>query len=336
MRDKQRSTLIAASVDMITDMIIWLDRSGNYIFVNKAATDLLGYSEAEFLRMNMLDVDPTFNQEIWQEHWREVESRKSFKIETVNRTRSGVSIPVEVTTNLVEVGGQQFNCSIVRDITERKHAETVLQSLNAEIYKLSITDGLTGIANRRYFDITLQAEMDRHARSGEPVSIILIDIDAFKDFNDRYGHVKGDDCLRQVAAALEREIRTTGVAARYGGEEFACILPAAGQLDALAVAEAIQSAIATLAIPHDRSAVAPHVTVSMGVLTLPPHQSCAQDEILQAADSLLYRAKGDGRNRFVYGIWRAPAVVNDSKPPGHETIDPAIPLIDTAPRPAVT
>lgn len=178
----------------------------------------------------------------------------------------------------------------------RNHIE--LKRARDTLARLAATDGLTGLANRRSFDDRLAAEHRRLARSGGELSLILLDIDHFKPFNDTYGHLAGDDCLRQVGQALHGVARRPAdLAARYGGEEFACILPGTDAAGARATAEQVRAAILALNIPHSASPTSDRVTASLGVITV----ACVPDqpigEIIKAADAGLYRAKEAGRNR---------------------------------------
>ncbi|MBN8217429.1 MAG: diguanylate cyclase [Spirochaetes bacterium] len=164
----------------------------------------------------------------------------------------------------------------------------------------SRTDALTSVANRRHFNESLAREFQRHQRSGEPLSLLLLDIDHFKKFNDRYGHLAGDECLRRVAGALRSVVlRVPDVVARYGGEEFAVILPETDDAGALALGERIRRAVEGLAIPHEASATAEVVTISLGCVTLRPTGFEEAAELIALADKALYRAKRDGRNRIL-------------------------------------
>lgn len=190
-----------------------------------------------------------------------------------------------------------------QDITERKRMEEELQEANRGLENLSITDGLTGIANRRYFDQVLEQEFSRHVRSGAQLSLFMLDIDHFKLFNDCYGHISGDKCLQQVAKVLrKRAVRPADLVARYGGEEFVCILPETGRSGAFVVAEGIRRDIMALAIPHKKSEVADSITASIGLVT----QHCTTDksamDLVALADKLLYNAKTSGRNCIEAGI----------------------------------
>jgi len=161
-------------------------------------------------------------------------------------------------------------------------------------------DGLTNIFNRRKFNEMLDSEWNRAIRDENPLSLILIDVDQFKSYNDHYGHAAGDDCLRRVANTLKTGIkRASDFLARYGGEEFAVILPGTDLAGAGHVAENMRKDIETLRIPHARSQVAAHVTVSLGVATIKPQKDLLSPVVLiKEADKMLYRAKEEGRNRM--------------------------------------
>jgi len=191
--------------------------------------------------------------------------------------------------------------SLAIDITERKQAEQALAQLTSSLESLSITDSLTGLANRRHFDDVLHTEYGRHLRSGGELSLILLDIDHFKAFNDTYGHLKGDDCLREVGRVLRETVsRAADLPARYGGEEFACILPETDRNGAVMIAEQIRRGIEALAIPHSGSSAAAYVTASLGVVTAECVSGVSPQEILAQADELLYQAKASGRNRIQF------------------------------------
>lgn len=292
-----RLMLTNTTVDKLADMVIWLDESGRYVFVNPAATKLLGYSAEELSQMHVWDIDPLFDEQRWQEHWKDVVEQKSFRLETVNVSKTGEEIPIEVTVNYVQFEGRAFNCSIVRDISERKRAEAELRNLNERIRRLSVTDALTNLPNRRHFDTALQHELEHHARSGKPLSMILLDVDAFKQFNDTYGHVRGDEALQAVADALRQTRSGSGATiARYGGEEFAVILPETSLPSAVEWAEQSRLNIERMAIAHASSPTAPHVTASFGVVTLDDCRDVSPMNVLLAVDVSLYEAKRRGRN----------------------------------------
>lgn len=191
--------------------------------------------------------------------------------------------------------------SLAIDITERKQTEAELAEMTRSLESLSITDSLTGLANRRHFDAILTTEYARHVRSGGQLSLIMLDIDHFKAFNDTYGHLKGDDCLREVGRVLRETVsRVADLAARYGGEEFACILPETDRNGAVIVAEQIRRGIEALAIQHSASSATDHVTASLGVITAECDPDASPLDLLSLADELLYQAKSSGRNRIQF------------------------------------
>lgn len=177
-------------------------------------------------------------------------------------------------------------------------ANMQLQQRNAELDRLSTMDGLTGIANRRHFDDVLEREWLRASREKIKLSLIMIDIDYFKLYNDNYGHQGGDDCLKQVAAALQNTICRPGdLVARYGGEEFAVILPNTPKDGAMNIAEKLCTRIRTLKIKHALSKVSDVVTISMGVATMISAPGKGEELLIAAADQALYEAKEEGRNQ---------------------------------------
>ncbi|MGR2740185.1 GGDEF domain-containing protein [Billgrantia sp. Q4P2] len=186
------------------------------------------------------------------------------------------------------------------DISERKQNEEKLLRLQRELEELSYQDGLTGVANRRLLDSVLETEWASARRSGQPLSFIMLDIDCFKQYNDHYGHLAGDDCLRRVAQILAASIlRPRDLLARFGGEEFALVLPETDLESARQVAERCRAAISDASIPHRASDVSHLVTVSMGVATANPADGGGQASLIEKADRLLYRAKQGGRDRIV-------------------------------------
>ena len=175
-----------------------------------------------------------------------------------------------------------------------------MHRLNEQLTRLSTTDALTEVGNRRMFDQTLKTEWARASRRGEPLGLLMIDIDHFKEYNDHYGHPAGDECLKQVSAALAQSCkRTTDLVARYGGEEFALLLPATPPEGALKVIEAARAELGRLAIPHAASQTAGVVTFSAGLASFVHGRDSDPRELVKRADEALYRAKELGRNRTI-------------------------------------
>lgn len=177
----------------------------------------------------------------------------------------------------------------LRDMTLQKLAQAALQ-------ELANHDGLTGIANRRAFDETLKLEWRRAMRDSQPLSLLMVDVDHFKHYNDRYGHLAGDECLKQVAGAMSDEMqRASDMVARYGGEEFAVILPNSTQEGATVVAEKLRKTVEKLGIVFADSELG-HVTVSIGIASVTPTPAGDSWQLISTADAALYRAKASGRN----------------------------------------
>jgi len=165
--------------------------------------------------------------------------------------------------------------------------------------RLAGLDGLTGIPNRRQFDQFLAAEWKRSVRYNHTISLIIMDIDYFKLFNDHYGHAEGDECLKKVAKVISQTmIRSTDLSARYGGEEFACVLPETNYDGAITTANRIIKSIQKLGIPHKKSHVADYVTVSIGVASISPQHKEKALNLIEMADKALYQAKENGRNQI--------------------------------------
>ena len=185
------------------------------------------------------------------------------------------------------------------DISERKATEQKLISLQKELEEMSYQDGLTGVANRRMLDQVLEAEWHHAVRHQQPLSVILLDIDYFKEFNDCYGHLQGDDCLKKVAKSLAgTATRAKDFFGRFGGEEFMLVLPETDVDAASKIAERCRQHIFKLQLPHQQSKISNVLTISLGVNTLKPKQTDKLQDFINSVDKLLYQAKTQGRNQI--------------------------------------
>ncbi|MCE5286106.1 MAG: diguanylate cyclase [Pelosinus sp.] len=220
-----------------------------------------------------------------------------------------------VTAQYTEQGSICWLDGVVEDISERKQGEELLRRahdelesqvtertrelvrLNEALKQTSLLDGLTGIANRRYFDEFFEREWQQAQTEKRPIAMIMLDVDFFKSYNDTYGHLAGDKCLQLIADVLKNvEKDVARLAARYGGEEFAIILPNTDWKQAASHGEKIRTQVENLGILHDQSAISPVVTVSLGVACMIPKKEAQGNELIIAADKALYMAKQAGRN----------------------------------------
>jgi diguanylate cyclase (GGDEF)-like protein/PAS domain S-box-containing protein len=290
-----------------------LDKNGTVLIWNKACERLTGLSAHEVIGTKdqwrgFYDTErPCLADLIVQDRMDEIDglyvkhdetSHKNFGIHAETwcvMPRIGTQLYLAIDAGpIYDAAGQLLAVvETLRDMSSHKKAQT-------ELERLANHDGLTGIFNRRGFDERLHNEWSRTSREKQPLSLIMIDVDHFKRFNDTYGHQAGDDCLKKVATVLEQQTyRPSDMAARYGGEEFAMILPSIDEDGASVVANRIRESIAALAIPHSASGAIRVVTVSVGVATARPVQGGKADELIRRADEALYQAKGAGRNRVM-------------------------------------
>ncbi len=291
----------------------YLIQDGVFKYVNPKFAQMFGYTVEECLK------DMSFEKLTYAEDVayvkEQIRKRVSGEIESIHYTFRGVKkngqiFDVEVYGSSSIHKGRIAAAGSIMDISERKQSEQLIEEL---IHRLEVEkdhalksariDGLTGIANRRYLDESLNREFFRLKRGHMALSLIMLDIDYFKKFNDQYGHIAGDDCLCLVATALQNNVnRPADLVARFGGEEFVVILPDTVKEGASIVAERLRTAIEALAIPHDGSENAPYVTVSIGVATILPDRTDRPGSILEIADGALYRAKRNGRNRVEIAV----------------------------------
>ena len=276
--------------------------NGDLVKVNSAYAELLGRSIEETLTLTYWQITPE-----------KYASQEGVQLESLEKTgkfgpyekeyihADGHFVPVRLSGQIVELDGEQYIWSSAEDITERKQAEEELARLYKEVEQLSLQDGLTGIANRRMFDQTLDREWARAKRDKVPLSLIIFDIDFFKEYNDFYGHLQGDECLKQVAKTLSgASKRAIDLVGRYGGEEFVLLLPATNEIQARQIAERCFSAVKQQKLPHELSTVSDTVTISAGVSTIIPIGATHSSILVEVADKLLYQAKRKGRNRIEF------------------------------------
>jgi diguanylate cyclase (GGDEF)-like protein/PAS domain S-box-containing protein len=294
--------------DHAQDVIIRLDRSLRRTYVSPAVTAMLGYAPEELVGCSPGEIVhpedwPAVTVLICASQTEQSNTEATYRL----RHKAGHHVWVEGRYSLVPEDGGFI--VVVRDISARKRAEEQLEALNAELTRMARSDVLTGLPNRRAFDEALEREWLRCARDGSPISLLLLDVDRFKAFNDRYGHPEGDGCLRAVAGSVAGTIRRPGdLAARYGGEEFVIVLPGTDEAGAARVAERVRAAVEALALPHLGNATCGSVvTASLGCSTMRPAQADGgAASLVTAADARLYEAKRLGRNRVCAGMPASP------------------------------
>lgn len=209
----------------------------------------------------------------------------------------GNVVTAKVSASLIEYSGSMAIMGVLYDITEKKEVDRKLLEAHELLIKLSNLDGLTGIPNRRSYNEQIQKDWELALKNNETLSLLMIDIDCFKLYNDAYGHLQGDTCLKAVATSIQDYLNPTGeFVARYGGEEFTVILRNASSERILEVANSLRSNIEALQIPHAQSTIGPHVTISVGVATGSPSSGQSLHDLMQYADRALYESKRGGRN----------------------------------------
>jgi diguanylate cyclase (GGDEF)-like protein/PAS domain S-box-containing protein len=283
--------------------ITLIDQTGKIIMVNPKIEEMLGYPEKELKNMTFKDIsydedDAKKNYDLLQQLVnREIDS---YQFEKRYKCKDGKSIWGQVTSSLFpnKDGELSYVVGMVLDITERKETEQKLIEMNHKLEGLSKLDGLTGLANRRHFNKYLEQEWEKALINADPLTLILFDIDFFKNYNDTYGHLVGDICLKNIARILTDLImHQDGLAARFGGEEFAVVMPNSEEKKANLLAEQIRFLVEDMQFPHANSTVSPYVTVSVGVSLITPNTETTTNDLIETADIALYQAKMDGRNQ---------------------------------------
>ena len=304
-----------------------LDREGDFLKVNPRGAELLGYPPEEFQERVLMDVVSLEDLHRVREGLEEMAGGKEARFRVQMISRFGERIPVEFFGVLregvffvmlrdmrermeieedLERSKKEFaekirerdlyarELQVTRDLYKEKLKE--IEVMKEEALRLSYTDDLTGIYNHRFFVEQLTREVERHRRYSTPLSLLMIDIDYFKHYNDANGHLAGDQVLRAIAHLIERGVRQTDIVARYGGEEFGAILTNTGTKGAFDIAERVRRNVADTRFPNERAQPNKGLTVSVGMATISPSISTLTD-LIREADHALYRAKKAGRNR---------------------------------------
>jgi two-component system, cell cycle response regulator len=285
-------------VDTMAEGLMIIDASGSIEYTNPACDSYLGYGSGELAGHSITEL---LQAPVAAEYLQYFSSYASDPDhvpgqgtrEVAVHLRDGIEREMDLTLTPMQMGSEPMFIGLLHDISHRKQYESTLE-------RAALADPLTRIANRRHFDSFMEMEWQRSIRSSKPLSLIVLDVDHFKLYNDELGHAAGDGALREVAAVLAAHApRGTDLAARYGGEEFALLFGETDSPAARTLAESIRSAIEALQLPNPMSPCGHFLTASIGVVTIVPGQSDLLTDFFEAADRAMYAAKDAGRNRIV-------------------------------------
>ncbi|MEE9542518.1 MAG: diguanylate cyclase [Thermodesulfobacteriota bacterium] len=294
-RSEDLFSLLSHAMVSICDCVYITDMTHKIVFVNNAFCETYGYSEEEILGREGTALWGEI--EVLNENKESItgEAEQGNRVEIRHRRKDGTTFPVLISKSIVknESGEGVSLVRVARDITEIKGLEDELRSL-------TLTDELSGIGNRRKLELFFEREWGRAVRNKSEISLMMIDIDYFKDFNDTYGHQPGDECIKRVASSIDGILNRPGdIVVRYGGEEFAVVMPGTDKEGALVLAEKLRAEIEGLNIEH-RSTATGRVTISIGVANMKPGKKDSPEALFTIADKALYKSKQDGRNRVTF------------------------------------
>lgn len=282
-----------------SDMITIHDTDGKYLYMSPSGEEILQYDKEEIIGKDYeIFIHPEDKENLKVKHEEIMENGYAVRTYRIRR-KDGKYIWFESSVKYLNVGANKEHLVVIsRNITDRKNVENKLKEANKLLTELSSRDSLTGAWNRRIFDYQLEKEWKKAKRNITTLSLLMIDIDYFKAYNDTYGHQQGDTCLKEITDEIRKTAKQPGdMVYRYGGEEFSVILPETSKKRAKIIAEDIRQNIEKLMIEHKNSGVSNHVTVSIGLATIVPTDDDTIEEFIELADTNLYRAKSSGRNR---------------------------------------
>jgi diguanylate cyclase (GGDEF)-like protein/PAS domain S-box-containing protein len=275
-------------VDSMDQGLLIVERCGRIQYANPACDRYLGYATRELVGRSLAEL--LAQQDSYPDDCAAMESIGHGTREVLIRHRDGGLRAMDLTMTPMHADDGLF-VALLHDITHHKQSEDALQ-------RAAMLDPLTKIANRRHFDAFLEKEWQRAMRNAQPLSLVVLDVDHFKLYNDTLGHAAGDLCLQKVAHALEAHaLRPTDLAARYGGEEFVLLFAETPHEAATRLAQAIRTTVEALQLPNPRSPTSPWITASIGVATIVPTQLDQIEQLFLCADRAMYAAKAGGRNR---------------------------------------
>ncbi len=281
----------------LAGIAIW--EQGRFTYVNTRFAETFGYSREEILAISPIETIHPGSRPLFAEHIRKCLAREPAPnlISYVGLKKDGTTTDIDLSSSRMELSDKVALVHVVTDVTARRRAEREVLILNRRLAEQAIRDPLTSLYNRRYMEESIERELLRAERTDTSVSVIMCDIDDFKDINDRYGHQVGDSVLQTLGSLFKQRRRGSDIASRYGGEEFLLVFPDMPGERALEWAEEMRATIAGASIRAGGTTVA--ITASFGVAVYPAHGSTA-DEVISAADKAQYAAKEAGKNRVAY------------------------------------
>lgn len=286
--------LLQTAIEHSPTSVMITDKKANIIYTNPQVSETSGYTKEELYgRGTSIFQSGQTAAKHYEQLWKTILSGEIWRGEFLNHRKDGSQFweAMSIAPVADDHGVIKYFVSTSEDITEKKKIQQLLQ-------EISFHDALTGVANRRRFDEYFDLEWRRAKRRKQPLAIIMVDIDFFKNYNDALGHQAGDECLKRIAKAMESQIVRAGdLLARYGGEEFVFILPETDLTGAKIMAQTMRKTVLELKIPHPTSTISEYVTISLGVAVSYQIGEESNTILLQAADEALYRAKSLGRNR---------------------------------------
>jgi diguanylate cyclase (GGDEF)-like protein/PAS domain S-box-containing protein len=285
---KEQTERLRMIVDSMDQGLLIVERGGRIQYANPACDRYLGYPADDLVGRSLAEL--LANKEAYPDGRTAMEAIGHGTHEVLIRLRDGGLRATDLTMTPMHAADGLF-VAVLHDITRHKQSEDALQ-------RAAMLDPLTMIANRRQFDVFMEKEWQRAVRNGQPLSLVVLDVDNFKLYNDTLGHVAGDACLQKVARALQAHaLRPTDLAARYGGEEFVLLFAETPADAAARLAESLRAAVEGLQLPNPRSPTSRWITVSVGVATIVPTQLDDIEQLFICADRAMYAAKASGRNR---------------------------------------
>lgn len=297
----EKEGYLQSILDTALEAILTMNMNGNIELVNPAVEHMFGYTKDELIGKNVSLLMPDSIGSIHQnmvDNYINTNKNKMTgrKIEVEAKRKDGSTFPVSISVSDNIINDKHIFTSVMSDITEQRHMTDALKQKNTELTYLSSHDELTGIYNRRSVNEYLLREWDRAHRQKTEISVLMIDVDNFKKYNDNYGHLAGDNCLQRIAKTMQRNLhRPADYLGRFGGEEFIVVLPETGIQGATEVAEHLRNTVEMLKIPHKESKF-DYVTTSIGIASTMPKKTKNYEQLISCADNALYQAKEQGRN----------------------------------------